>query len=94
MRCGQLEFARTGWRNGDTNPHKKIDQGSAMVANREERIAELGKLLKGKIQTDWTLLDEAYREPFDELMAATPPGFRLGLHDSSSGQAQDGSGAQ
>jgi hypothetical protein len=39
-----------------------------MAANSEERIAELGKLLKGKIQTDWTLLDEAYREPFDELM--------------------------
>jgi hypothetical protein len=39
-----------------------------MAANSEERIAELGKLLKGKIQTDWALLDEAYREPFDELM--------------------------
>jgi hypothetical protein len=39
-----------------------------MAANSEERIAELGKLLKGKIQTDWVLLDEAYRESFDELM--------------------------
>jgi hypothetical protein len=39
-----------------------------MAANSEERIAELGKLLKGKIQTDWALLDEAYRESFDELM--------------------------
>ena len=25
-------------------------------------------LLKGKIQTDWVLVDEAYRELFDELM--------------------------
>ena len=39
-----------------------------MAVNSEERIAELGKLLKGKIQTDWVLLDEAYRELFDELM--------------------------
>lgn len=39
-----------------------------MAANSEERIAELGKLLKRKIRTDWTLLDEGYREPFDELM--------------------------
>jgi hypothetical protein len=38
------------------------------VANSEERIAELGKLPKGKIRTDWSLLDEAYGEPFDELM--------------------------
>jgi|HubBroStandDraft_4_1064222.scaffolds.fasta_scaffold1009824_2 hypothetical protein len=48
---------------------KKIDQGSATVRNSEERIVELGKLLRGKIQSDWALLDEAYREPFDELMA-------------------------
>jgi hypothetical protein len=40
-----------------------------MAANSEERIWELGKLLKGRIRADWTLLDEAYREPFDELMA-------------------------
>jgi hypothetical protein len=39
-----------------------------MAANSEDRIAALGKLLKGKIQSDWTLLDEAYREPFDELL--------------------------
>jgi hypothetical protein len=39
-----------------------------MAANSEERIAELGKLLKGKIQADWALLDETYRELFDELM--------------------------
>jgi len=39
-----------------------------MVAKSEARIAELGKLLKGKIRTDWVLLDEGYREPFDELM--------------------------
>ena len=39
-----------------------------MAVNSEERIAELGKLLKGKIQTDWVLVDEAYRELFDELM--------------------------
>jgi hypothetical protein len=50
-----------------------------MKAKSEERIAELGKLFKGRIQTDWTktsdaigisriLLDEAYREPCDELM--------------------------
>ena len=50
-----------------------------MTAKSEERIAELGKLLKGRIQSDWIktsktigisriLLDEAYREPFDELM--------------------------
>jgi hypothetical protein len=48
--------------------HKKIDRRSVIVPNSEERIAELGKLLKGKIRTDWALLDEAYREPFDELM--------------------------
>jgi hypothetical protein len=48
--------------------HKKIDQRSVMVPNSENRIAELGKLLKGKIQTDWTLLDQAYREAFDELL--------------------------
>jgi hypothetical protein len=40
----------------------------AMAANSEERIAALGKRLKGKIQTDWVLVDEAYQEPFDELM--------------------------
>jgi hypothetical protein len=39
-----------------------------MAANSEDRIAQLGKLLKGKIRADWTLLDESYREPFDELM--------------------------
>ncbi len=39
-----------------------------MAINSEKRMAELGKLLKGKIQPDWVLLDEAYREPFDELM--------------------------
>ena len=39
-----------------------------MAANSEERIAELGKLLKGKIRSDWALLDETYREPFDQLM--------------------------
>jgi hypothetical protein len=50
-----------------------------MKASSEERVAELGKLLKGKIKTSWektgdtirfsrVLLDEAYREPFDELM--------------------------
>jgi hypothetical protein len=39
-----------------------------MPANSEKRIAKLGRLLKGKIQTDWVLLDEAYREPFEELM--------------------------
>jgi hypothetical protein len=32
-----------------------------MVAKNEARIAELGKLLKGKIRTDWVLLDEGYR---------------------------------
>jgi hypothetical protein len=47
---------------------KKIDQGSVTVRNSEERIVELGKLLRGKIQSNWALLDEAYREPFDELM--------------------------
>jgi hypothetical protein len=40
-----------------------------MTFDSEGRIAELGKLLKGKIRTDWVLLDEAYRESFDELMA-------------------------
>jgi hypothetical protein len=40
-----------------------------MAFNSEERIAELGKLLKGKIRTDWVLLDGAYQESFDELMA-------------------------
>jgi hypothetical protein len=39
-----------------------------MAVNSEKRIAELGRLLKGKIQTDWVLIDEAYREPFEELM--------------------------
>jgi len=39
-----------------------------MAANSEERIAELGRLLKGKIRADWSLLDEDHREPFDELM--------------------------
>jgi hypothetical protein len=50
-----------------------------MKARSEERVAELGKLLKGKIKTGWVktgdtvgvsrvLLDEAYREPFDELI--------------------------
>ena len=45
----------------------------------EERVAELGKLLKAKIRIDWVrtgdtikvsrvLLDEAYRESFDELI--------------------------
>jgi hypothetical protein len=40
-----------------------------MAFNSEERIAELGKLLKGKVRADWSLLDETYRESFDELMA-------------------------
>jgi len=40
-----------------------------MAANSGERIVDLGKLLKGRIRADWTLLDEGYREPFDELMA-------------------------
>jgi hypothetical protein len=44
-------------------------EGVVMPANSEERIAELGRILKGKIQTDWVLLDEAYRGPFEELMA-------------------------
>jgi len=39
-----------------------------MAANSEQRIVELGKLLKGRVRDDWTLLDETYREPFDELM--------------------------
>lgn len=39
-----------------------------MAANSEERIAELGRLPKGRIRADWVLLDESYREPFDELM--------------------------
>ncbi len=50
-----------------------------MTSRSEERVAELGKLLKTKIRTDWVktgdtigvsrvLLDEAYREPFDELI--------------------------
>jgi hypothetical protein len=43
-------------------------KGLVMAANSEERIAELGRLLKGKIRADWSLLDEDYREPFDELM--------------------------
>jgi hypothetical protein len=45
----------------------------------EDRVAELGKLLKAKIRIDWVrtgdtikvsrvLLDEAYRESFDELI--------------------------
>jgi len=44
-------------------------KGISMACNSEGRIAELGKLLKGKIRTDWVLLDEVYRESFDELMA-------------------------
>jgi hypothetical protein len=50
-----------------------------MKVRSEERVAELGKLLKGKIKTSWVksgenvevsrvLLDESYREPFDELI--------------------------
>ena len=39
-----------------------------MAANSEERIAELGKLLKGKVRADWSVLDEAYRAPLEELM--------------------------
>jgi len=39
-----------------------------MDANSEERIVKLGKRLKGRIRADWTLLDEGFREPFDELM--------------------------
>ena len=34
------------------------DQGSVMVAKSDQRITELGKLLKGKIRSDWALLDE------------------------------------
>jgi hypothetical protein len=51
-----------------------------MTARSEERVAELGRLLKAKIRTDWiktddtigvsrVLLDEAYRELFDELIS-------------------------
>lgn len=50
-----------------------------MKARSEERVAELGKLLKGKIKTSWVktgdtigvsraLLDETYRGAFDELI--------------------------
>jgi hypothetical protein len=39
-----------------------------MAAYSEERIAGLGKLLKGKIRSDWSLVNETYREPFEELM--------------------------
>jgi hypothetical protein len=39
-----------------------------MAFNSEGRIAELGKLLKGKVRADWSLLEEAYRGPFEELM--------------------------
>jgi hypothetical protein len=39
-----------------------------MAANSGERIVDLGKLLKGRIRADWTLLDEGYRKPFDQLM--------------------------
>jgi hypothetical protein len=45
-----------------------------------DRMADLIRLLKGKVQTTWTqtgdtfemsrvLMDEAYRQPFDELAA-------------------------
>lgn len=65
-----------------------------MVAHSEERIAELGKLLKGKIRTDWALLDEAYRKSFHELMGLLRHReIGRSLHDASSGQAQSGSGA-
>jgi hypothetical protein len=50
-----------------------------MTARSEDRGAELGKLLKAKIRIDWVktgdtvqvsrvLLDEAYRDAFDELI--------------------------
>ncbi len=50
------------------------------MTSSEERVAELGKLLKAKIRIEWgrsgdtvrlcrVLLDEAYREPFDELIS-------------------------
>jgi hypothetical protein len=45
----------------------------------DERVAKLGKLLKSKMRIEWVragdtikvsrvLLDEAFREPFDELI--------------------------
>jgi hypothetical protein len=51
-----------------------------IVLRDGDRLAELGRLLKGKVQTNWkqagdsfeisrVLLDEAYRQPFDDLMA-------------------------
>jgi hypothetical protein len=65
MQYGKLVFTGPG---RIATPIKTAYEVVAMAANSEERIAELGKLLKGKIRSDWALLDEAYREPFAELM--------------------------
>jgi hypothetical protein len=46
----------------------QVNRRLVMKGNSEERITELGKLLKGKIRADWSLIDEAYRERFEELM--------------------------
>jgi hypothetical protein len=58
-----------------TGNHEKV-----ITFNNGDRMAALVRLLKGKIRTNWkrtgdtiemsrVLLDETYRQPFDELVA-------------------------
>jgi len=59
---------------------KNHELQKVITFNNGDRLAALVRLLKGKIQTNWkqtgdtvemsrVLLDEAYRQPFDELVA-------------------------
>jgi hypothetical protein len=60
-------------------PTENHNRQKVIAFRNGDRLADLVRLLKGKVQTTWkqtggafemsrVLLDEAYRQPFDELV--------------------------